>query len=132
MSITKEIKTSISFNIDDLSILSTVDEDVYVRGLDFDNDVVNECVLIIDRELFIDLINGWLDAKKTYYDQYKQFCGVGSVNITECFEVDKVKILSSNQTEFLQNFKKDENSELKYIYVNSYRVEKAIIDMERG
>lgn len=127
---------SITFSFQDLDILTVIEDDVYIRATLFDHvkedSDPQECVGIMSRRVFNDTMNEWLDSKKRFFETYKHFCGVGYVGCYEFVEGEEINILALDQSEFDKQFDIDENAQLKYINVRSFRLLVTNIDMEHG
>ena len=116
----------ISYNLDQLDILTAKDDDVFLRGSSYSEDGdFNECVLIMTRELFHYSITKWLDAKKDFFKRYNHFCGVGTITCDVFKPVGTINLL------LLDSFE-NTYSGPEYEDVISYRVESIEIDMEHG
>lgn len=84
-----------SFNFHSLlDILTFTGEDVFVRGISNSDD--KDCVLVIDKELFMRMFHDFLKDKQRYYENWNgEFCGVDSIWFTKyqaegfCFLTDK-------------------------------------------
>lgn len=72
---------TVSFTLERLQVIGmtcdTADDVVIAAELNYDT----HCHLLINRKLFVDMLNGWLDAKADYCRRYEHFCGRGNVVI---------------------------------------------------
>lgn len=102
MKTTKEV-VNVSFDYDRLDILGVFGTRVFVKGtlwkIDDDDpstDVDNDCVLVINRTLFLKTVGMWLDEKKRCCEAYNHFCGqMGSLrsdDYDEYEEKDRIRI----------------------------------------
>ena len=60
-------------------IASANDEFVVLRGYNAGDD----CFAFVPREMFHEMIDGWLDKKSDFRNRYSgEFCGVGVIHLT--------------------------------------------------
>jgi len=77
---------NISFSYDSLKIIAVFGSQVHVEGkLVIDNhDEPVVCVLKMERKLFLQTVNMWLEAKKEHCERYNRACGtLGRLRATE-------------------------------------------------
>lgn len=65
---------AVVFSFDNLHILGVMDEHVFVRARNSEND--EECVAKLTRKKFHETLDLWLNDKKAYCERYNHFCGV--------------------------------------------------------
>lgn len=121
-------KEHICFDINGVEIIAALNNDIYIKGyiwkegsdsiipsiapeVDF-----NECMIIIDRKLFFEAFNFYLDKKKEYCESFGHPCGVfGNIEATT-FDEEK----NNN------NFVNIKERQFRIKSIDSY------VDMEHG
>lgn len=70
---------TISFSFDEVNIISATMDDVVLQGT---TDYYNEpCIIYMNRAMFHNAIDEWLNQKQSYYERYSYYCGAGNVII---------------------------------------------------
>jgi hypothetical protein len=114
-------ETTVIFQFDGLQILGVQGAQVFLTGECIDDQHSQPCVIVLDRDYLVDLLNLWLDRKAAYSAAYKgEFCGVGY------FDADKFIERPESNRAWLW----DEQE--KRMAVRTFVVERMTVQIEHG
>ena len=109
-----------SINLDDIliwidpsksDIVGVMGENIHIRSVYINDkdDSENNCVVVIDRTLFIRLLSLWLDRKADYCASWNEYCGIMGHFYPE-------EIACEGTTNIIVGFDPDKGDEGEYIY----------------
>lgn len=110
------------FSFDSIKILGGFKNNVHVEATEITGD--EECILSIERSMFMDMVKQWLDIKIDYCDRFKHYCGVGDI-LCSAEELYNTTVYEYEEDE-------DDNIIVNKIEKKVYQATNFEIDMEHG
>ena len=125
----KDNNFSVSFNFDDLHLMSVNSDDEVI--LQCQIDYQEDCIVYLSRNLFHKVIDAWCDGKQSYYNRTGGFAGVGNINFISLEEFPENKRNYILIFHDINNEDWEENPFHEKI-VRTFRAFEFDIDMEHG
>lgn len=115
-----------TISISQFEVLAVFGDDVHLKGHFVDDCNPEECVLLINRDLYINLINSFLDDKKEICEANGHFCGL------EFIYSDDWTDTKSTDNVLVDIIEEDDDFKPIYDKVRIIRINTFVTEIEHG